>query len=166
MPTSSGVGKSEIKQWFDDQGDIKTIVDFGCGEGTYVKLLGKDKYRWVGIDIWEDYVKRYDLNNLYDEIIIGDIRDVKLPEGDCAIFGDILEHMTKDDVVSLLGKVSSFYKHIVISLPINYTRQTDAFMGNEYEKHLAIWDFEEFSKLLTEDFKVRKLIKYMGIFIK
>ena len=47
MPTSSSLGKIEIRNWFNARNDIKSIVDFGCGSGTYIDLLGKQKYKWI-----------------------------------------------------------------------------------------------------------------------
>jgi hypothetical protein len=90
MPGSKETGKAEIKEWVNDQKDIKVIVDVGCGGGTYPKLLG-NKYEYIGIEIWEPYVAMFGLNLLYKEIIVSDVGLCKLPEGDLIIFGDILD---------------------------------------------------------------------------
>jgi SAM-dependent methyltransferase len=79
---SSPNGKKEIKEWIEKQTDIKTIVDVGPGKGTYAKLLG-NKYNWIGIEAWKPYVEKYNLSNLYKEIIISDIKDIReFPKAD------------------------------------------------------------------------------------
>lgn len=162
MPFSEGYGKNIIKEWFDVQKDIKTIIDVGPGSGTYAKLLGP-KYKYIGIEIWAPYVDKYNLHELYQEVIIGDIRHVMFPQGDCIIFGDIVEHMPKNDAHDVLVRAISRYKHMVVSIPIGYFHQSQS-EDNKFEAHLSFWTFEELQSILQ--FPVQKMDKDIGIFIK
>lgn len=117
MPNSVKQGKEEIKKFIQEQGDIKTILDIGCGEGTYPKLLGKD-YVYLGVEIYEPYVKMFDLTKYYKSITIADVSEVEeFPEADCVIFGDVLEHLEKDKAFKVINNAIKHFKHIIVSIP-------------------------------------------------
>ena len=171
MPVSSPLGKDIIKGWFGTQKDILKIVDVGCGEGTYKKLLG-DKYYWIGVEIWKDYIKKYNLKSLYNEIIEGDIREIPLPDADCIIFGDVIEHLPRIDALKLLGQSVEKYKHLVLSIPIGKYEQ-GAIEGNPNEEHKATWYFDDLAAIIQPVFAT--IIPYcptcpknmgIGIFVK
>lgn len=164
MPSSSSLGKKRIVDWFNEQDSIKTILDLGVGEGTYPKLLGIDKYRWIGVEIYSPYVKKYNLDKLYNELIIGDIFNLKLPEADCVIAGDVLEHLVKWQATEMIHRLDYLYDHVVISIPINYKQ--DEYQGNKFEKHLSIWSYDELDEIISGSFKVRELFGNIAVFIK
>lgn len=119
---------------------MTSILDVGCGEGTYPKLLGSrlPGARWTGVEAWEPYVDRFELRQLYDQVIVSDARTVeygRLGPVDLAIFGDVLEHMTKEDAVSLIHRVLGLAKMVVISIPVvHYPQEPED--GNPYERHV------------------------------
>jgi len=161
MSGSVRYGKKEIKEWIDKQKDIKTIVDFGCGEGTYPKLLG-NKYYWIGIDIWEPYVEMFNLKEIYNKIIIEDISKVDLPKGDCAILGDVIEHLPKKIALKIFKKIYKNYKHIILSIPIGKYPSRESHC-NKYTIHLSTWKFSEFGKY---DWEIKFNVRSIGVFIK
>ena len=164
MPGSSNKGKKEIKDWFKNRTDIKTIVDIGPGWGTYPKLLG-DKYKWTAVEIYKPYINEYKLKDLYSEIIIGDICKIKLPKADCIILGDVMEHIEKKLVRELFYKIDKKYKHVVISIPVNYPQKSSH--GNIYETHLSIWEYYELDDLIPlKTYKIREFINPIAVFIK
>lgn len=163
MPYSSTECKKEIKEWFDKQTGIETIVDIGPGCGTYPKLLG-DKYTWIGIEIYEPYIEEFKLIDLYDEILIGNFFDlIDSVSGDCLILGDVLEHMTKEDASLAMKIADENFKHVVISTPINYEQEGTE---NPYEKHLSVWSMEEINSLVPPSFSIRGLSWDIALFIK
>lgn len=146
MPASSFIGKKTTKNWFLRRNDIKKIIDIGCGEGTYWNLLEKDTkdkniYKWIGVDVWEPYIDRFQLFSKYDDVIIGDVREIALPDGDCYIFGDVLEHMTKEEAKKVIASIPKD-KHLIISIPLGEYIQ-GAIEGNPYEEHKSYWNYEE-----------------------
>lgn len=166
MPYSRDYGKNITKDWFDKRTDIKTIVDLGAGSGTYPKLLG-NKYIWKAVEIWAPYIKRFGLDKLYKEIRIGDIQYMELPDGDCAILGDCLEHLNKESAIKTFIKVDSQFKHVIISIPIALLSHRN-FEGNEFESHLSTWTWEELNNLVPLTYKIRKQTEpyKLAIFIK
>ena len=166
MSTSSIKGRIIIKDWLNKQVDIKTIVDLGPGDGTYPRLLGKDKYTWKAVEIWAPYIEKFKLNNLYSEIRIGDMQYMELPKGDCCIIGSCLEHLEKSAAIKTFHKIDKQFKHVVIKIPIlSYTQAVED--GNWFEKHLSSWTYKELEKLIPPTYKIRKLIdKTPAVFIK
>lgn len=150
MPTSSPSGKKQIRQWIAKH-DIKRVLDVGCGQGTYPMLL-KQQYpllataEWWGIEAWTSYIKEFDLELLYDQIINQDARTLDwatLPQFDLVIFGDVLEHMTKEQSQDLVNQALSISKYVVISIPIVHSPQ-GAYGGNPFETHVKDnWTHQE-----------------------
>lgn len=167
MPGSQINGKSEIREWINSKSDIKVIIDVGCGEGTYPKLLG-NKYEYIGIEIWEPYVEKFGLQDLYKEIILSDVRLCSLPEGDCIIFGDILEHLPKKDALKVLTEAGEKYKHLVLSIPISMKKgeivSGKIHYGNPNEAHVSSWLFVELEKMFKWDRVI--FSGGIGVFIK
>ena len=168
MPYSSTECKKEIKEWFDSRSDIIGILDVGCGSGTYPKLLGRDKYRWVGIEIWEPYVEEFGLKDLYDLLFVGNFFDTwyKANGINCVIFGDVLEHMTKEQVVEALRIMEEYplvFEHVVISIPIDFPQEATE---NPHEEHKSIWTMEEINAVVPESYKIRGISWNIALFIK
>jgi len=78
-------------------GDVKRVLDVGCGEGGFGKLLkARDDMEVWGIEILKEPAQK--ASQVYDRVVVGDLeRDsLDLPEDyfDCLIFNDVLEHFT------------------------------------------------------------------------
>lgn len=164
MPGSSRHGKKEIKKWINNH-YISTILDIGCGQATYPKLLG-NKYTYYGVEIWTPYIKKFDLLDYYKEIFIGDVLKLKLIVTDCIILGDILEHLEKEQAKLLLQKALVEYQHVVLSIPLSDTKPYEGAIRyqNPYEKHISYWFFDELKKFTNWDYA--KNIRDIGIFCR
>lgn len=162
MPSSSKKGKEEIKAWFQGK-DIKTILDIGAGQATYPKLLG-DTYEYTGVEIFNKYVSMWELKKYYKKIIIGDASKIELPEADCIIFGDVLEHMEKETALKLLKDSLKKYKHIVVSIPLSDKEPYEGaeHYGNHHEKHVSYWKFDEVKNMHT--WEIARNIHEIGVF--
>jgi len=167
MPCSNLEGKELIKSWVTRHLDIKSIVDFGPGVGTYYYLISPSRsdIKFIAVEIWEPYVQNFMLRNYYDEVIIGDLRMVDLPKGDCAILGDVLEHLEKPEAIKAFKRIDNFYKHVILSIPWGRSPGGPA-LGNPYEKHKSFWTFDEVCELVGDKFKIKKNLSLGGVFIK
>jgi hypothetical protein len=169
MPSSVKHGKDIIKRWFKSRSDITTVVDVGCGDGTYPRLL-EGKYTWYGIEIWGPYIDQFELYSLYDHIIIGDflwVDPVYLCDGDCTIFGDVLEHHAEGDLVlERLRDIIPDMKHTVISVPLSDEAPYEGIehYGNPFEKHRSYYTHADISSLAN--WEIDKVINDIGIFIR
>ena len=150
MPTSSKHGKTPTKQWIlENKNSINRILDVGCGEGTYPKLISKGGWgdlseiilpdaEWWGFEAWQPYISQYNLENIYNHLINEDVRKydfTQLPDFDLVIFGDVLEHMTKEEAQELVNKALDKSKFVLISIPIKHMPQ-GAVHGNPFEEHV------------------------------
>lgn len=178
MPGSVPQGKQEIKEFIDLQNDIKTIIDVGAGGCTYPQLLGP-KYEFIAIEIWAPYVKQFNYQDYYKQVIVGDVRFVKLPKGDCIIFGDILEHIDKREALQVITEALKEYKHLIISVPLSSDlhkgligdelmeiRPGKEHFGNWFELHVSPWYWNDLEKITDWKVKLRAGKNDMGIFIK
>jgi hypothetical protein len=173
MPVSSDKGKLVIKTWVYQQTDIKSFVDLGPGSGTYPKLLGPS-YTWKAVEIWGPYIEKFVLDKYYSEIRIGDIRYMDLPKADCAIIGDVLEHVPKEDAIRLFNKIDKKYNHVILSIPTNSPLEGQKYLddpkfdgfGNKYEGHLSTWSYSELENLIPPSYNVRERVDPLAIYIK
>ena len=115
MPSSSKEGKFIISEWITKiSSEINTVLDLGVGEGTYHKFFYRKNpvlkhAKWIGVEVWQPYIELYNLKTVYDQIEQEDIRYIdyqKFGEVDLVFAGDVLEHMTKDEAISLIKKLS------------------------------------------------------------
>jgi predicted TPR repeat methyltransferase len=144
MPFSSGIGKEETLRWVKEKAStISKVLDIGAGSGTYAKML-KIHHKvltecyWIGLEVWEPYIEKFDLKSLYDLIINQDARKINWAEignVDITFAGDVLEHMTKDEAIILVDQILDHSKYLVISIPTMIYHQGEAH-GNPYEVHV------------------------------
>ena len=146
MPMSSAEGKDWTRErilGLRDH-DPLTVLDIGPGVGTYAKLLaGPDVARITGVEIWEPYVTTYRLLDHYDEIVVGDAREVELPRADVVILGDVAEHMPETDALRLWERAAAVADRAVyLSIPVVHYPQ-GSIEDNPHEHHVVDdWNHE------------------------
>lgn len=118
-----------------------SVVDVGAGSGTYAKLMREHHdCHWTAVEAWGPYVAEYELESLYDNVIVADARYLHPLSfaADLVILGDVIEHMTKPEAVRLLAGIKTKAKHIIVSIPIGEWPQ-GAVGGVPFEEHKASW---------------------------
>lgn len=149
MPTSAYDGRRWVTDRMADS-KAETVIDVGPGEGTY-STLGRHLIwwaNWVAVEVFEPYVERFLLGQKYDQVIVADVRDWWAVLDDYLIlFGDVLEHLPREDAVALIERHMDTASEIYVSVPIVYSPQ-DACFGNDHEAHVYHWQFEEMRDLL------------------
>jgi hypothetical protein len=158
MPMSYAEGKDwsleRFKRHLPD-----TVCDVGPGEGTYARLFRPvhEGVWWTAVEIHRPYVKKYRLNStktrkMYDEIHVEDARQSEdhLFYRDLVIFGDVLEHVERDDAVALLQRAEAAGAwNILVSLPIVDLPQGEV-DGNPHEAHLHQWDADDMDAVMAD----------------
>lgn len=146
-----GSSSNEGKQWTFDfirglNREIKSILDIGPGQGTYHMIMSQlvPRAKWTGIEIFEPYIDYFKLRKRYQKIITGDIRTFNPIESyDIVFAGDVLEHMTKEEAVSVVDKFTPMCSYFIISIPIVKWVQ-GPFDGNPWEEHVKDdWSHDE-----------------------
>lgn len=141
MPYSSEEGKA----WAAERAwpPVRSVLDVGPGAGAWRRTLGPvlPGARWTALEIWAPYVERFELAELYDAVEVADARDWQ-PPGiyDLAIFGDVVEHMTKAEALAMLARIP--WRMALVSVPIVPYPQGPS-EGNPYEAHVATWSHRE-----------------------
>jgi hypothetical protein len=63
---------------------------------------------------------------------------------DVVIAGDVLEHMTKEDAITLVDRILQVSKTLIVSIPIRYMPQDEHAYPNPHEEHVKDdWSHEE-----------------------
>ncbi len=143
MPTSSKYGKlysALMIKKLRELLPVQSILDVGVGKGTYFDILSPhlENIKWSGIEVWEPYIERYNLEKKYQILISQDVRQIDFSQGpyyDLTLFGDIIEHMTKKEAQILINAVIPKSNLIMISIPIIPFPQV-AVEGNPFEEHI------------------------------
>lgn len=162
MPTSDAEGKDWSLKRFRRHLP-NTVTDIGPGDGTYARLF-RPAHRgvwWTAVEIHKPYVTKYRLRNTktrtdrYDEVHVMDAREAPahLWHRDLVIAGDVLEHMERQEAIDLLHAIKAGPDdapgagHILVSVPIVESQQ-GAVDGNEYERHVHQWGYEDMDQVL------------------
>ena len=135
MPYSYSLFKNEVARHIIDT--IPTgsrILDVGVGSGSYWNLLNSKFPEMEGIEIFPDYVNSFGLRDKYRTLHIGDIREHDLTGYDYVIMGDILEHLSYPDALSVLDKINVAGAKAMVAVPYLYEQGTE--FGNVHETHL------------------------------
>lgn len=116
------------------------VLDIGVGCGTYADALTSwgIKAKMIGIEVWEPYIERFNLNAKYAELHLADVREMDpLPEADVVILGDVLEHMSTPDAVKVWKRArASARRSVFLSIPIVHYPQGES-EGNPFEEHVV-----------------------------
>lgn len=143
MPSSSAYGKlytSLILEKLHSVGELVSIVDVGCGQGQYHDLMAPSLpgVRWVGVEVWEPYVERFCLRRKYDQLVVADVRAFDfsaVAPVSAVLFGDILEHMTKEEAIATVERARAVAPYVLLSIPVVHFPQGEI-EGNPYEVHV------------------------------
>jgi len=97
-------------QRFLRERDIRSVVDFGCGDWQFSKAIDWGDIRYRGYDIVASVVlenrKRYQTRHITFHEIGGACDD--LPPADLLIVKDVLQHWSDESVLAFLPVISRF----------------------------------------------------------
>ena len=143
-----GTSNPENRPWILEKVKLinpDTIIDVGAGEGTYARLLKPElpDSHITGIEVFKDNIDRFNLFYLYDDILHMDVRDLDEMYCDLVIFGDVLEHMTKEDALKVWDLAAKHADYAIINIPIIHFPQGELY-GNCHETHVVDdWDHDK-----------------------
>jgi len=158
MPTSTGVFISAALVEIERLRPV-SVIDLGCGFGLwgflcrmYLDVFEGRPYKedWQvrieAVEVFPKYIMPHQ-EFLYDRIRIGAIEELidELDHFDLFIFGDVLEHMPKQDAVRVLEEsYRKADKGILVNVPMGEGWLRDGTEDNPHEAHLSVWDFDDF----------------------
>lgn len=95
--------------------DIKTVVDFGCGDWSFSHLIDWSGINYTGYDCVESVIKTNQKKNKFSNIKFTSILPLKsLDYGECLIVKDVLQHWSNEDIDGFLQSYK-YFKYILIT---------------------------------------------------
>ncbi|PIB39445.1 class I SAM-dependent methyltransferase [Maribacter sp. 4G9] len=93
-----------------------TVCDLGCGDFNVGKQLAPYTKKYIGVDIVENLIDHHQNTFASDNIRFQclDIAQDELPQADCAILRQVLQHVSNTEVQHIAQKLST-YKHIIVT---------------------------------------------------
>lgn len=169
MPYSSPVFDSSIEEILRLL-KPETVLDLGAGAGKYGQLAKNinPSIKTIAVEIERDYINKFDLPSIYDEVWNISVTDFINPEYydsffDVVMFGDIIEHLKKSDGVDLLNFLIYRCRWIIIKFPHRWLQ--NSIDGHQSEAHISIWtenDFCSFEKTRLYSNDALRLIALRG----
>jgi 2-polyprenyl-3-methyl-5-hydroxy-6-metoxy-1,4-benzoquinol methylase len=103
--------------------EIKSVLDVGCGDWQFSKLIDWTGIEYVGIDAVEEVIAYNNIHYAKSNIKFRHADAVKdvLPQADLIIIKDCLQHLSCKSIQAILNKMRAF-KHILVShdyAPVN-----------------------------------------------
>lgn len=123
------------------------VLDVGPGAGAYGLRLRDLVAKIDCIEIFEEYVNRFSLPNIYNEVFVGDFLTFPVTKNyyTTVVLGDVLEHFPPEKTQEVLDKARQIVGeegYVFISCPLGEWPQ-GAEEGNEHEAHLATFEYED-----------------------
>jgi 2-polyprenyl-3-methyl-5-hydroxy-6-metoxy-1,4-benzoquinol methylase len=124
--------------------ELKTVVDFGCGNGGFLRELSNiGRVMCHGYDLSpaaiDGAIGQYGVNAELKDFV----NDLDTCEtADIAVMTEVLEHLV--DPKEFLRKLKPRIKWIVCSVPANEDAE------NHYIYHLWAWDAQSFKRMFTD----------------
>jgi len=123
----------------------RTVLDVGCGTVPIVRQLGVSHS--VGIEGYRPAFEDAQRQNTQDEIIFGDIRNLKdyfkPGQFDACIALDVIEHLPKEDGLKLIRDMESIAnKKVVFFTPNGFLPQKHS-ADSDLQAHFSGWEAAE-----------------------
>jgi len=133
MPYSTASYKEEVYKHITATvtPDAK-LLDVGPGAGKYgagLRHLDVD-----AVEIYEPYVDRFELKQIYKNVYCDDILSFNWSSYDYIILGDVLEHIELSKAQKLISDITRLGKKCLVAVP--YMFEQGEWEGNTYETHL------------------------------
>jgi hypothetical protein len=124
--------------------DLLTVCDLGCGDFNVGKELVKHTSKYVAADIVPDLItrnkKKYQAGHL--EFHCLDIANDDLPDGDCALVRQVLQHLSNAEIQQIVKKLADF-EYVILTEHIpeeDFTPNVDIIsgQGNRLKKQSGV----------------------------
>jgi SAM-dependent methyltransferase len=99
--------------------DIKSVVDFGCGDWQFSKYINWDGVKYVGIDVVESVIKENIKNYAKDNVYFFNAEAIGGFKADLLIVKDVFQHWYDKDIIAFLDAYKDNYKYILCTNTIN-----------------------------------------------
>lgn len=110
-------GYRNFLEMFLRENNIKSVVDYGCGDWQFSRYVNWGRAKYTGIDLVESLIdannKRYGSNSIsFSTIKPG---GTNLPKADLLLVKDVLQHMPNADVQKFIKDILPKYKYALLT---------------------------------------------------
>lgn len=110
-------------------GSCDSLLDVGCGDQSPINFFARRLPYTVGIDAFEPAIATSRAHRIHDEYRCMNVLDIEkeIPDRsfDCAVALDLIEHLTKEDGLRLLGAMERIARRkVVVFTPQGFLPQT------------------------------------------
>ena len=116
---------------------IRSVVDLGCGDWSFSKLINWKGITYTGYDIVESVIennkRKYQTPTI--QFICGNALDIDLPQADLFICKDVFQHLSNTDISTFIKQFSK-YKYCLITNDIKDPSNANNF---NVEMHRGGW---------------------------
>lgn len=110
----------EYLEAFFQEHDIQSIVDVGSGDWESTKMFDFSQIDYIGFDVVKEVIDRnqeqFGAGNI--KFVHANFLEIDLPEADLLICKHVCQHITNQDVFTLLKQTNKF-KHCIFVNPLN-----------------------------------------------
>ncbi len=107
----------EYRRFLEDfmmRHEVQSVVDYGCGDWQWSKLVDWGTRKYYGFDIVPNLVDRLRRDHGSDTRTFNLIdKDTEIPFVDLILCKDVLQHLSNEEVVKLVEKLSKCAKHLL-----------------------------------------------------
>ena len=105
---------------------ISSVVDIGCGDWAFSKLVDWGGIDYTGVDIVPDLVARLneDFGAIQRRFIVADLVECELPGADLCIVKDVLQHLSNESVHRFLHEQLPRFRYALITNDARITKLT------------------------------------------
>ena len=145
--------KADIINNFIEQNQIKSIIDYGVGDGNQLKLINTENLMYTGIDVSEFIISKCKEKFKYDKtktFILSDNIHHKL-ESDLILSCDVIYHLIEDSV----------YEEYMNNLFTLSKKYAIIYAKNEDINHTIHVKYRKFSNYIETNLPEWQLIEYI-----
>jgi len=137
---------------FIDKNELKSVVDLGCGDLTWIKYTKAFMLDYTGIDITKSLIEEHKINYPTKKFYNKDIVKDEIPECDLIIIRDVIFHMKVKDIMDLFENIKGKFKYLTITSCNNLYNED--YHNNIYHfssVNLEIYPFNKNKGLIVAD---------------
>lgn len=125
-------------------GHCETLLDVGCGRESPVGAFSPGLTRVVGVDRHAPYLEESRAAGIHHDYCQSDVLEIgqRFEPGsfDCVVALDLIEHLPKEDGLSLIRMMERIArKKVIIFTPTGFLEQR-AYDDNSLQEHLSGWE--------------------------
>jgi len=126
-----------------------SMLDAGCGKSSPITRV-RGNFHKVGLDIYEPYLLKCREQSMYDDYVLGDVRDLPFKSNffDYVMSIEVLEHLNKLDGLKMIKEMTRVAKKkIILTTPNGFLSTFAGAEDNPTECHLSGWTYNELKEL-------------------